>query len=118
MQDIFFLALFLFLFGAPGIIWLVLRPQAFSGRFWIAPLVIGALVVLFGGAMLNQLMGWSEFWGFLIVWVTACVLAWWVPTFERNRRGRMAAEAREQAADADRNADGTNAKTKSGQTPG
>lgn len=100
MLDIFFIILFVLLFGAPGIIWLVLRPQWFSGRFWLTPPVVGALVVMLGGAMLNQLMGWSEFWGFLVVWVSACVLAWWVPTYERNRRGRLAAAARLAEADA------------------
>lgn len=96
MQEIFFIALFVLLLGAPGIIWLVVRPQTLSarGRYWMAPIVISILLVMAGGGMLNQLMGWSEFWGFFSVWVIACTLAWWVPTYDRNRRGRIAAAAR------------------------
>lgn len=94
MQEIFFVSLFVLLLAAPGIILLFMRPQDFSGRAWLGVPVGAMLVVMFGGSMLNQLMGWSEAWGFLIVWLVACGLAWWVPTYHRNRQGRLSAHAR------------------------
>lgn len=107
MQEIFFVSLFVLLLAAPGIILLFMRPQDFSGRAWLGVPVGAMLIVMFGGSMLNQLMGWSEAWGFLIVWLVACGLAWWVPTYRRNRRGRLAAESRMDTA-----ADSTDASTR------
>ncbi|MDX2219103.1 MAG: hypothetical protein SF172_08780 [Burkholderiales bacterium] len=94
MHEIFFVSLIVLLLAAPGIILLVMRPEAFKGRFWLGVPVGAMLIVMFGGSMLNQLMGWSEAWGFLIVWLASCGLAWWVPTYDRNRRGRLAASKR------------------------
>lgn len=94
MQDIVISGLFVLLLAAPGIILLVMQPQSLNSRSWLGVPVAAILIVLLGGSMLNQFMGWSEGWGFVIVWLFACALAWWLPVYERNRRGRQAADAR------------------------